>query len=474
MLIPVILSGGSGTRLWPLSRELYPKQLLPLVSERTMLQDTAARLQGLEDLDSPIVVCNQAHRFMVAEQLRRLGVKPGSIILEPVGRNTAPAVAVAALVAVSAQGKPDPTLLVLPADHVIEDVPAFQAAARIAVAEAAEEKLVTFGVVARGPETGYGYIRRASGKGPAYPVAQFVEKPDIRRARQFVESGEYFWNSGMFVFKARRYLEELKRLAPDILEVCERAVATARVDLEFMRLPTAEFERCRSESIDYAVMEKTGDAVVVPLDAGWSDVGSWAALHEASHSDSSGNVTHGDVIAEDTHDCYLYSDSRLVAAVGLGDHVVVETKDAVLVAPKSRVQDVKLLVNRLKSQQRAEVALHREVFRPWGSYDSLDAGERFQVKRLTINPGASLSLQLHHHRAEHWVVVAGTARITRGDEVFVLEENQSTYIPVGTKHRIENPGTVPLHIIEVQSGSYLGEDDIVRFEDRYGREGTNT
>ncbi len=473
MLIPVILSGGSGTRLWPLSRELHPKQLLPLLSERTMLQDTAERLKGLDNLGAPVVVCNEAHRFMVAEQLRRLGAAPSSIILEPVGRNTAPAVAVAALVALKADGKADPILLVLPADHVMEDVPAFHAAVRIAVAQATDGKLVTFGVIARSPETGYGYIRRAGGKGPTYPVAQFVEKPDSRRARQFIESGEYFWNSGMFVFKASRYLEELKRLAPDILEVCEKAVAGAQVDLEFTRLPAAEFERCRSESIDYAVMEKTRDAVVVPLDAGWSDVGSWAALHEASRTDASGNVTHGDVIAEDTHDCFLYSGSRLVATVGLGDHVVVETKDAVLVAPKSRVQDVKRLVNRLKSQQRGEALLHREVFRPWGSYDSLDAGERFQVKRLTINPGASISLQLHHRRAEHWVVVAGTAQITRGEEVFLLEENQSTYIPIGTKHRIENPGTVPVHIIEVQSGSYLGEDDIVRFEDRYGREGTN-
>jgi mannose-1-phosphate guanylyltransferase/mannose-6-phosphate isomerase len=435
-----------------------------------MLQDTVERLKGLENLGAPVVVCNEAHRFMVAEQLRRLGAAASSIILEPVGRNTAPAVAVAALVALKSDGAADPILLVLPADHVIDDVPAFHGAARIALAQAADEKLHLRG--RRWPETGYGYSS-GGGRGPAYPVAQFVEKPDSRRARQFIESGEYFWNSGMFVFKARRYLEELKRLAPDILEVCEKAVAGAQVDLEFTRLPAAEFERCRSESIDYAVMEKTRDAVVVPLDAGWSDVGSWAALHEASRTDPSGNVIHGDVIAEDTHDCFLYSDSRLVATVGLGDHVVVETKDAVLVAPKTRVQDVKLLVNRLKSQQRGEALLHREVFRPWGSYDSLETGERFQVKRLTINPGASISLQLHHNRAEHWVVVAGTARITRDDEVFLLEENQSTYIPVGTKHRIENPGTVPVHIIEVQSGSYLGEDDIVRFEDRYGREGTN-
>ena len=470
MLTPVILSGGSGTRLWPLSRELYPKQLLPLVTDRTMLQDTVARLDGLKDLAAPMIVCNEAHRFMVAEQLRLIGSTPQAIVLEPVGRNTAPAVAVAALAARA--GGADPVLLVLPADHVIEDVRAFHKAIAIALKEAESGKLVTFGVVAHKPETGYGYIRRAKDKGPAHAVAEFVEKPDRKRAEKFVASGEYYWNSGMFLFKASRFLAELKQFAPDILAACEKALAGARKDLDFTRLDSPEFEKCRSDSIDYAVMEKARDVVVVPLDAGWNDVGSWSALHEASKHDAAGNVTRGDVIAEDTRDCYLYAESRLVAAVGLESHVVVETKDAVLVAPKGSVQDVKLLVNRLKADKRYETALHREVFRPWGSYDSLDAGDRFQVKRLKVKPGATLSLQAHHHRAEHWVVVQGTARITRGEDVFLLEENESTFIPIGTKHRIENPGKIPLHIIEVQSGAYLGEDDIVRFEDKYGREGT--
>jgi mannose-1-phosphate guanylyltransferase/mannose-6-phosphate isomerase len=409
---------------------------------------------------------------MVAEQLRLIERPAQAIVLEPVGRNTAPAVALAALAARAAGG--DPVLLVLPADHALENPRAFQDAVASAEKEADGGKLVTFGVVARKPETGYGYIRRAAGSGPAYGVAEFVEKPDTKRAEQFIASGEYYWNSGMFMFRTNRYLDELRRLAPDILAACEKAFAAASKDLDFTRVDAKAFEQCRSDSIDYAVMEKTRDAVVVPLDAGWNDVGSWSALHEASRSDRAGNVTHGDVITEDTRNCYLYSDSRLVATVGLADHVVVETKDAVLVAPRARVQDVKQLVNRLKTDKRYETSLHREVFRPWGSYDSIDAGERFQVKRLKVKPGAVLSLQAHHHRAEHWVVVSGTARITRGEEVFLLEENESTFIPIGVKHRIENPGKIPLHIIEVQSGSYLGEDDIVRFEDKYGRQGTTT
>jgi mannose-1-phosphate guanylyltransferase/mannose-6-phosphate isomerase len=498
MLIPVILSGGSGTRLWPLSRELYPKQLLPLVGERTMLQETATRLEGLAGLAAPVVVCNESHRFMVAEQLREAGAEAQSIVLEPVGRNTAPAVAVAALVALEKAaaavqgpggrrmarragdappplptGTPDPLLLVLPADHVIRDVETFRAAVTAGRAAAAAGRLVTFGVVPDRAETGYGYIRRERGAGPAYAVAEFVEKPDATTAERYVASGDYFWNSGMFMFRAQRYLEELHRHAPAILAACERAVAAATRDLDFTRLPAAEFTACPGDSIDYAVMEKTDAAVVVPLDAGWSDVGSWSALADALPTDAAGNVTSGDVLAEDAEGCYLHSTSRLVAAVGLQDHVVVETKDAVLVAPRDRVQDVKQLVARLKEQGRYETSLHREVFRPWGSYDSVDSGERFQVKRLVVKPGASMSLQLHHHRAEHWIVVSGTARITRGEEVFLLGENESTYIPMGTKHRIENPGKVELHIIEVQSGTYLGEDDIVRFEDRYGREGSD-
>jgi mannose-1-phosphate guanylyltransferase/mannose-6-phosphate isomerase len=338
-----------------------------------------------------------------------------------------------------------------------------------AVAAAKRGKLVTFGVVPKHPETGYGYIRRKGGKGPAYDVAQFVEKPDLRRAEEFVASGEYYWNSGMFVFQAQRYIAELKRFAPDILAACETAISHAQRDLDFTRIAQADFAACRGDSIDYAVMEKTADAVVVPLDAGWSDVGSWSALKDAIDADVAGNVTHGDVMLEDSSGCFVYSESRLVATVGLKDHIVVETKDAVLVVPRDRVQDVKSIVNRLKKDGRYEAALHREVYRPWGSYDGIDAGERFQVKRLTVKPGASMSLQMHHHRAEHWIVVTGTARITRGEETFLLEENQSTYIPIGTRHRIENPGKITLQMIEVQSGSYLGEDDIVRFEDKYGR-----
>jgi mannose-1-phosphate guanylyltransferase/mannose-6-phosphate isomerase len=476
MLTPVILSGGAGTRLWPLSRELYPKQLLALTGERTMLQQTALRLSGLA-ATAPIVVCNDAHRFLVAEQLRQLGIEPRAMVLEPFGRNTAPAIALAALAARKMSASADPALLVLPADHVIRDVTAFQQAVRIALAAVDRGRLVTFGIVPNSPETGYGYIQRgepdqhdaAHGTADVYRIARFVEKPTLVRAQEFLKSGGYFWNSGMFMFRASRYLEELERFVPQIARVCAGALEAARTDLDFIRIDPKRFEQCPSDSIDYAVMEKTSDAVVVPLDAGWSDVGSWSALHEASDADGHGNVSRGDVIAEDTEGCYLYSESRLVAAVGLNDHVVVETKDAVLVAPKNRVQDVKKLVTRLKEAGRYEHSLHREVFRPWGSYDSIENGERFQVKRLKVKPGASLSLQLHHHRAEHWIVVSGTARITRGEEVFLLEENQSTYIPVGVKHRIENPGMIPLHIIEVQSGSYLGEDDIVRFDDRYGR-----
>jgi mannose-1-phosphate guanylyltransferase/mannose-6-phosphate isomerase len=475
MLTPVILSGGAGTRLWPLSRELYPKQLLALTGPRTMLQQTALRLEGLAAA-APVIVCNEAHRFLVAEQLRQLKLEPRAIVLEPAGRNTAPAIALAAHAALkgSRDGEADPVLLVLPADHVIRDVPAFQRAVRQALPAAAAGKLVTFGIVPTAPETGYGYIQRGAASGSLHAIARFVEKPDPARAAEFLASGEYYWNSGMFMFAARRYLGELARFAPEIARVCEAAFASARADLEFTRIAPEAFASCPSDSIDYAVMEKTADAVVVPLAAGWSDVGSWAALYDAIEGDAHGNVTHGDVISEDSAGNYLYSESRLVSAVGLRDHVVVETKDAVLVAPKNRVQDVKKLVAQLKERGRYEHSLHREVFRPWGSYDSIEAGSRFQVKRLKIKPGAQLSLQLHHHRAEHWIVVAGTARITRGEEEFLLEENQSTYIPIGMKHRIENPGTIMLEIIEVQSGSYLGEDDIVRFEDRYGRKGTNT
>jgi mannose-1-phosphate guanylyltransferase/mannose-6-phosphate isomerase len=473
MLTPIILSGGAGTRLWPLSRELYPKQLLALTGERTLIQQTALRLEGLSAA-APVVVCNEAHRFLVAEQLRQIGIEPAAMVLEPVGRNTAPAIALAAQAALGAARADDPLLLVLPADHVIRDVPAFQKAVRAALGPAGAGKLVTFGIVPSAPETGYGYIQRGARHGAAYAIARFVEKPDAARAEQFVASGEYYWNSGMFLFRARRYLEELERFAPEMARVCAEAFASARSDLDFTRIERERFEACPADSIDYAVMEKTDDAVVVPLDAGWSDIGSWAALHAACEADAHGNVARGDVICEDSEGCYLYAESRLVSAVGLRNHVVVETKDAVLVAPKDRVQDVKKLVHRLKEAGRYEHSLHREVFRPWGSYDSIESGPRFQVKCLKVKPGGVLSLQLHHHRAEHWVVVSGTARITRGDEVFLLEENQSTYIPIGVRHRIENPGKIALHIIEIQSGSYLGEDDIVRLEDQYGREGTTS
>ncbi|HEV8018100.1 MAG TPA: mannose-1-phosphate guanylyltransferase/mannose-6-phosphate isomerase [Steroidobacteraceae bacterium] len=477
MLTAVILSGGAGTRLWPLSRELYPKQLLPLTGERTMLQQTVLRLEGLTAA-APVIVCNEAHRFLVAEQLRQLHITPRATVLEPFGRNTAPAIALAAHAALKGiaadANAADPVLLVLPADHVIRNVPAFQRAVRLALSAAEAGHLATFGIVASAPETGYGYIQRGAPAGAAFRIARFVEKPDAERARAFVKSGDYYWNSGMFMFRARRYLQELARFQPEMARICEAAFRGARADLDFTRIEAASFEACPADSIDYAVMEKTADAVVVPLDAGWSDIGSWSALHEASETDAHGNVVRGDVISEDTQGSYLYSESRLVAAVGLKDHVVVETKDAVLVAPKSRVQDVRKLVLHLKERGRYEHSLHREVFRPWGSYDSVESGPRFQVKRLRVKPGAALSLQMHHRRAEHWVVVAGTARITRGDEVFILEENQSTYIPVGVKHRIENPGMILLEVIEVQSGSYLGEDDIVRFEDVYGRKGTTT
>jgi mannose-1-phosphate guanylyltransferase/mannose-6-phosphate isomerase len=451
---------------------MYPKQLLALTSKQTMLQDTAARLATIAGAIAPIVVCNEAHRFTVAEQLRAMEAHASAILLEPAGRNTAPAVALAALKALDTD--PDATLIVAPADHVIRDVRKFSQAAEIAVSLAQENKLVTFGIVAHAPETGYGYIRRGEGLGPAYPVAQFIEKPPLDLAVQFVATGDYYWNSGMFVFKAGRYLSELRNFAPDILEACTAALQAAKADLDFIRIDKAEFIKCRSESIDYAVMEKTQDALVLPLDVGWSDVGSWSSLFDALPADEEGNVLQGDVLTHDTHDCYVHSTSRLVAAVGMEDHIIVETKDAILVAPKERVQDVKDLVAKIKKSGRTESALHREVFRPWGSYDSIDSGDRFQVKRLSVKPGGVLSLQMHHHRAEHWIVVQGTARITRNDETFLLAENESTYIPVGATHRIENPGKVSLHIIEVQSGSYLGEDDIVRFEDNYGRKGTNT
>ncbi|AWH31895.1 mannose-1-phosphate guanylyltransferase/mannose-6-phosphate isomerase [Stenotrophomonas sp. SAU14A_NAIMI4_8] len=463
-IVPVILSGGSGTRLWPLSREAYPKQFLPLVGDDTMLQATWKRVASIAGA-APIVVANQEHRFMAAEQLRECKVLPQALILEPVGRNTAPAIAIAALQALA--GGNDALLLVLPSDHVVRNETAFHAAVKEAAIAAEAGKLVTFGIVPTAPETGYGYIKAAAGEG-VRAVDRFVEKPDLATAEQYVASGEYFWNSGMFLFKASRYLKELEALQPAILAACRQALDKAARDNDFIRLDADAFAASPNDSIDYAVMEKTADAAVVPLDAEWNDVGSWSALWEVSDKDADGNACHGDVIALDCKDSYAYG-NRLIAMVGLQDVVVVETDDAVFVGHKDRVQDVKEIVGQIKRDGRSEAAAHRKVYRPWGAYDSIDNGARFQVKRITVKPGATLSLQMHHHRAEHWIVVSGTAEVTRGDEVILLSENQSTYIPLGVTHRLKNPGKLPLELIEVQSGSYLGEDDIVRFEDSYGR-----
>ncbi|MEJ2646580.1 MAG: mannose-1-phosphate guanylyltransferase/mannose-6-phosphate isomerase [Gammaproteobacteria bacterium] len=473
MMIPVILSGGSGTRLWPLSRELYPKQFLPLTGERTMLQMTVERLRGLPDLQAPLIICNEEHRFLVAEQLRQMGADPGSIILEPIGRNTAPAVALAALHALGRD--PDAVLLVLPADHVVTAPNRFQEAVLDGLKAANDGALVTFGIVPSGPEVGYGYIKKSNGDGglknTCWSIERFVEKPPLAAAEEYVASGDYLWNSGMFLFRADRYLAELAQLSPDILTACRQAYETGSLDKDFLRVERDAFLASPSDSIDYAVMEKTDRAVVVPLNAGWNDVGSWASLSAVCDCDEDGNVVLGDVLIEDTCNSYLRAEERLLATVGVVDHIVVETADAVLVAHKDKVQDVKRIVERLKAMGRSESSFHKRVYRPWGSYEGVAAAERFQVKRIVVKPGASLSLQMHHHRAEHWIVVRGTAKITRGDDVFMLSEDQSTYIPIGVKHRLANPGMIPLEIIEVQSGSYLGEDDIVRFEDVYGRSG---
>ncbi|HET8554411.1 MAG TPA: mannose-1-phosphate guanylyltransferase/mannose-6-phosphate isomerase [Rhodanobacteraceae bacterium] len=465
-LVPVILSGGSGTRLWPLSRSGHPKQFLALDGNDSMLQATWLRLAGLDAVRAPLVVTNEAHRFMVAEQLRLVDCQPQAIVLEPVGRNTAPAIAAAAMQAM-VDGD-DPLLLVLPSDHVVGNAEAFRAAVVEAMPAAAEGALVTFGIVPTAAETGYGYIKLGAGEG-VRAVQQFVEKPDAETARRYVESGDYAWNSGMFLMRASCYLEELGKHRPDILDACRKAFAGAARDADFLRLDKAAFEACPSDSIDYAVMEKTDAARVLPIDVGWNDVGSWAALWQVAEHDADGNASHGDVMALDCRNSFAWSERRLVAMIGLEDVVVVDTDDAVLVAHKNAVQKVRDVVARLKDGKRGEAVLHRKVYRPWGAYDSIDMADRFQVKRITVKPGGQLSLQMHHHRAEHWIVVNGTARVTRGDDVFLLGENESTYIPMGTTHRLENPGKMPLELIEVQSGSYLGEDDIVRFEDVYGR-----
>lgn len=476
-VVPVILCGGSGTRLWPLSRQLYPKQLLRLTGERSLLQDTAARLQALDGpVTAPLVVCNEAHRFLVDGQLRELGLAP-TLVLEPAGRNTAPAIALAALLARDLHGEAA-QLLVLAADHLIADPVALARAVALARPAAAAGQLVTFGVVPTRPETGYGYIAPAEAEGTAAggppgvrPVARFVEKPDLATAEAWLAEGSYLWNSGLFLFRAGSVLAELQTHAPAIVSACLRALAGADRQGGFITPERESFLACPADSIDYAVMEHTGQAAVVPLASGWSDIGSWAALHEVSAQDGQGNTLRGDAVALDCRDSYVQASSRLVTAVGLDGCIVVETPDAVLVAPRERSQQVKQLVDQLAAQGRVEVQAGREVYRPWGSFDSLDQGSGYQVKRLTVLPGAVLSLQLHHRRAEHWVVVAGSARITRGDEVFDLPTGGHTYIPVETRHRIENAGSEPLHIIEVQIGSYLGEDDIVRFEDAYGRQG---
>ena len=466
MIIPIVLAGGSGTRLWPLSRTQFPKQFISLDGEHTMLQQTVQRLGNVEAI---FLICNEEHRFLAAEQMRQLG-QQSSIYLEPVGRNTAPAIALAAIDAVK-KGKGEEPLLVLAADHVIEDAEAFRKVVDQAMPLAVQGKLVTFGIVPKHPETGYGYIRadKTGSESVAFPVAEFVEKPDLSTAESYLADGGYFWNSGMFMFCADRYLEELGKYRPDILGACEKAMSDTAEDMDFVRVDKAAFEACPDESIDYAVMEKTDSAVVIPLDAGWSDVGSWSALWDIRSKDSHNNVTDGDVILEDTRNSFVYGHDRLVTTLGVDDLIVVDTKDALLVAAKDRVQDVKKIVSRIKTMKRNEHFQHREVYRPWGKYDSIDFGDRYQVKRITVNPGAKLSLQKHHHRAEHWVVVSGTARVRCGDEFKLLSEDQSTYIPIGEVHSLENPGKIPLELIEVQSGSYLGEDDIVRLEDDYGR-----
>ncbi|WP_110948610.1 mannose-1-phosphate guanylyltransferase/mannose-6-phosphate isomerase [Pseudomonas bohemica] len=468
-MIPVILSGGSGSRLWPLSRKQFPKQFLALTGEHTLFQQTLERLQ-FEGMQHPVVVCNKDHRFIVGEQLDALGLETQGIIMEPFGRNTAPAVAITAMMLAN-EGR-DELMLVLPADHVIDDQKSLQRALALATVAAERGEMVLFGVPATKPETGYGYIKSTADallpEGVSR-VAQFVEKPDEKRASEFVEAGGYYWNSGMFLFRASRYLEELKKHDPDIYDNCLLTLERSKHDGDNIELDQASFACCPDNSIDYAVMEKTQRACVVPLEAGWSDVGCWSSLWDVHQKDENGNVTKGDVVVQDSRNCMIQGNGKLVTVIGLDNIVVVETKDAMMIAHKDKVQGVKQMVNTLNEQGRTETQNHLEVYRPWGSYDSVDMGGRFQVKRISVKPGASLSLQMHHHRAEHWIVVSGTAQVTCDENVFLLTENQSTYIPIASVHRLRNPGKIPLEIIEVQSGSYLGEDDIERFEDVYGR-----
>ncbi|XLX41395.1 mannose-1-phosphate guanylyltransferase/mannose-6-phosphate isomerase [Ectopseudomonas mendocina] len=468
-MTPIILSGGSGSRLWPLSRKLYPKQFLALTGEQTLFQQTLQRL-SFEGMQPPVLVANQEHRFIVLEQLEQIGQQAQMLLLEPFGRNTAPAVAMAALQLV-AEGR-DELMLVLPADHVLDDQQAFRQALALATVAAEKGEMVLFGVPADRPETGYGYIRsQVDGTLPdgVARVASFVEKPDAQRATEYVNSGDYYWNSGMFLFRASRFLEELKHHDVDIYDTCLLALERSQRDGTQVTIDPATFACCPDNSIDYAVMEKTSRACVVPLAAGWNDVGSWSSIWEVHDKDEAGNVTKGDVVVEDSRNCLIHGNGKLVSVLGLEDIVVVETKDAMMVAHKDRVQDVKKLVSKLDQQGRSETQNHCEVYRPWGSYDSVDMGGRFQVKHITVKPGAQLSLQMHHHRAEHWIVVSGTAKVTCDDKEFLLTENQSCYIPMTSVHRLANPGKIPLEIIEVQSGTYLGEDDIERLEDVYGR-----
>jgi mannose-1-phosphate guanylyltransferase/mannose-6-phosphate isomerase len=470
-IFPVVLSGGSGTRLWPMSRAALPKQLLPLISNHSMLQETILRFAAWTEMMSTMVVCGNDHRFLVAEQLREINVSPHSIMLEPVGRNTAPAIAVAAY-GLQQEADDETLMLVLPADHVISDVKAFHEAVKVAAVAAKLGRLVTFGIQPSGPETGYGYIRKGEElleDSGSFAVAKFVEKPDYVTAENYMASGEYFWNSGMFLFKPAVYLAELVRMRPDIAESARKSFEGSYRDLDFCRLEESSFAQCPSDSIDYAVMELTNLAALVPVDMGWNDVGSWTALWEVQGQDASGNALRGDVYIDGVENSLVRAESRVVAVIGVKDLVVVETSDAVLVAHKDSVQDVKKIVDYLKLNGRTEHEVHDRVYRPWGTYEAIDSGDRFQVKRIMVKPGEKLSLQMHHHRAEHWVVVSGTALITRNGETEMISENQSTYIPIGVKHRLENPGKLPLHLIEVQSGSYLGEDDIVRFDDTYGR-----
>jgi mannose-1-phosphate guanylyltransferase / mannose-6-phosphate isomerase len=467
-IVPVILSGGSGTRLWPLSRAVLPKQLLPLVTDNTMLQETLTRLSSWADVGNPIVVCGNDHRFLVAEQLRQINLNPEAILLEPVARNTAPAIAAAAI----ALKDKDVLMLVLPADHVITDVTAFEAAVRRASVAAEQGKLVTFGIEPTHPETGYGYIQSDNASKFAdncYEVARFVEKPNAATAQEYMDAGNFYWNSGMFLFKPAVFLSELKQYAPAIVDSVSKAVEQSYKDLDFVRLHEASFAESPSDSIDYAVMEKTKLAAVVPASMGWNDVGSWTALKEVQTQDANGNAVRGDVYLKDVNNTLVRAENRFVAAVGVEDLLIVETSDAVLVAHRDCAQDVKNIVDHLKASGRSEHKMHPRVYRPWGWYEGIDIGERFQVKRIMVKPGERLSLQMHHHRAEHWVVVSGSAMITIDDVTKLYTENESTYIPIGSTHRLENPGKLPLHLIEVQSGSYLGEDDIVRYEDTYGR-----